>query len=87
MDKKFNCTFSISATVEKTYIVTNLPISIQEEDLERCTSQELKDVASDIICGLFEERALSLEEKGTLIQTDNAINFVEFVKTPKEIEN
>ena len=46
MARKFNCTFSISTIVEKTYIITNLPI-----------------------------------------QTDNDINFVEFVKTPKEIEN
>lgn len=82
--KKFNCTFSVRETVEKTYIVTNLPLSIPEEDLNG-HDLTLKDVAEDEIRTLFQNKTLSLDE-GTLIQTDTDIGFVTLVKIPKEIK-
>ena len=85
MNKKFNCTFSVTGTIEKTYVVTNLPISIPEEDLPDMTSQTIKDVASNIIHELLANGAITID-KGTLIQADHDFNFVEFVKTPKEIK-
>lgn len=84
MARKFNCTFSVRETVEKTYIVTNLPLSIPEEDLDG-HNLTLKDVAEDEIRTLFQEGVLSLDGY-TLIHTDTDIGFVELVKTPKEIK-
>jgi len=87
MARKFNCTFSVRETIEKTYMVTNLSINIPEEDLASGVdaSQHLKDIASDIIHTLYRDGALTLDER-TLIQTDIDISFVEFVIAPKEIK-
>ena len=86
--KKFNCTFSVRETIEKTYIITNLPINISEEDLASGVDapQILKDNASDIIRELFFNGVLTFVDKGALIQTDTNIDFVEFVIAPKEIK-
>lgn len=82
--RKFNCTFSVRETIEKTYVVTNLPVSIPEEDLDG-HNLTLDAVAEDEIRTLFQEGVLSLD-KGILIHTDTSIEFVKLVKTPKEIK-
>jgi hypothetical protein len=84
MVRKFNCTFSIRVTVEKTYIVTNLPINIPKADLDS-HNLTLEDIAADEIRELFDKGVLAVDNY-ELIQTDVDINFVKFVKTPKEIK-
>jgi len=89
--KKFNCTFSVRETIERTYIITKLPINIPDEDtaeIEKRTIPALtiKDIASDVILYLLQENPSLLKERGTLIQTDHNFDFVKFIKTPKEVK-
>lgn len=92
MAKKFNCTFSVRETTERTYVVTNLPIDVSNEDLEgvKVTKQSIEDIVSDKIYDLLQGGELTLDGRisveGTLIQTDNNFDCVKFVQTPKEIE-
>ena len=84
---KFNCSFSITASVEKTYVITNYEIDIPDEDaVNILTDSHLEDYISDEITTQINEGDFDPEEKGELIETDYTNSYPDFVKVPTKVE-
>ena len=87
---KFKCSFSITETVEKTYVITCYEIDIPRKDCRNThgtiCDQVIKDAISDEIleaigCGDFDPK-----ENGELVETEYNNNGPEFITGPTKID-
>lgn len=88
---KFKCSFSITTTVKKTYVVTNYEVDLPDDDCNNVdgsasSPQAIKDSISDEIYTAVGDGSLDPEDKGDLIEIDHNNGSPEFIKPPIEID-
>ena len=84
---KFKCSFKITATVDKTYIITNYEVDLSDEECNpngKETDQAIKDSITDRILEDINTGDLQLVESGKLVETDYD-DYPEFITKPTEV--
>lgn len=84
---KFKCSFSITMTTEKTYVITNYEIDIPDEDCRDTSGAVSAQVIRDSITDeIYDDPCFDPEKEGLLIETNSGKDGPEFIRPPVEIK-
>lgn len=87
---KFKCSFSITLTEEKTYVITNYEVDIPDEDCRDVngivSTQTIKDNIADEIYDDVNLGKFDPAKEGELIETYRSTAGPDFIKAPVEVK-
>lgn len=87
---KFKCSFSITTSVEKTYVIVNHEVDVPDEDCRdvngAMSTQVIKDSIIDEIYDDVNLGEFDPVKEGELIETDYNTAYPDFIKPPIEVK-
>ena len=86
---KFKCSFKITTTVKKIFIVTDYEVDLTDEECKDADGiinrQTIKDCISTGLEESINEGDLQLEDEGKLVETDYDNDLPELIHVSKEL--